>query len=80
MTPEKEPQVYVGPALRAPLSLPRFTVFAGGTPPEVEALARRTPALRALIVPVSRLAEASKAVRQKGSLLHLYFTQLQKSF
>ena len=63
-------RVYVGPSI--PGILPRFAVFSGGLPLRIEKLAQASQALRGLIVPAERLAQARLDIAKKGTLLNLY--------
>ena len=63
-------RVYVGPPI--PGILPRFAVFSGGLPPRIGELAQASQALRGLIVPAERLAQARIDIEKKGTLLNLY--------
>lgn len=67
-----ESTIYVGPTLPNGL-LNRFTVFYEGRYlPHIEALREKSPALRGLIVPISRFAEARKNASEAGHILNLY--------
>ena len=66
-----EPVVYLGPAI--PRLISHGTVFSDGKiPAYLEARAKKIPAIRGLIVPVSRYAEAAKELRSPGRLKTLY--------
>lgn len=69
------PRVYVGPTLPGGV-LSYGTVFCGeGYPAHVAAVIEDRPAVRGLIVPVTQLAEATKAVKTKGHILNTYARQ-----
>ncbi len=62
--------VYVGPSI--PGILPRYAVFSGALPPQIENLVQASPALRGLLVPAEKLAQARIDIARKGTLLQLY--------
>ena len=69
-----EAVVYLGPAI--PKLVSHGTVFSDGKiPAYLEAMAKKIPAIRGLIVPVSRYAEAAKELRSPGRLKTLYDTE-----
>lgn len=57
--------VYLGPTI-AKVAV-SGTVYSDGLPPEMERIAGRFPVIQALIVPVTRYAEASAAIRTPGT-------------
>jgi hypothetical protein len=66
-----EPVVYLGPAI--PRLISHGTVFSDGKiPAYLEARAKKTPAIRGLVVPVSRYAEAAQELHRPGRLKTLY--------
>lgn len=71
-----EPRVYVGPTLPG---LAHLTIFRGESfPAHVAEVIEKNPAVRGLIVPVSQLSEAVKAVSRKGHILNIYARELRK--
>ena len=77
-TPAVTPVVYVGPTLPGGV-LQHLTVFRGnGYPAHVAEMIESKPALRGLIVPVSQLPEALKAVKTKGHILNTYARELMR--
>ncbi|SNS16454.1 hypothetical protein SAMN04488503_3010 [Humidesulfovibrio mexicanus] len=56
--------MYLGPRLLAPVHLAPHTVFRGGLPAEIAALAAEDADLRACLVPVER---AGQAMRGEGA-------------
>lgn len=77
-TPAVTPVVYVGPTLPGGV-LQHLTVFRGnGYPAHVAEMIDSKPALRGLIVPVSQLPEALKAVKTKGHILNTYARELMR--
>ena len=69
--------VYVGPSIQHGL-LPAHTIFKDGTfPPAVQALRDKSPALRGLFLPVSRLADARIRIRKKGDILNTFASRLK---
>ena len=72
-----EAVVYLGPAI--PKLVSHGTVFSDGKiPAYLEAMAKKIPAIRGLIVPVSRYAEAAKELRSQGRLKTLYDAVLKE--
>lgn len=71
-TPEViEAVVYLGPAI--PKLINHGTVFSDGViPPYLEAKISKIPAIKGLIVPVSRYAESERALKVPGRLKTLY--------
>lgn len=68
----KEACSYVGPQLRTPVSLGRFTTFRRGElPKEIEAYISEKPELKQFFVPVSKLQE----VMNEGNDPKSFFSQ-----
>ena len=74
---DKSARVYVGPSLPGGLLL-QFTVLRGELPAHVADLMGKSPSLRHLIVPISRLSRARRDVSTNGSLLNLYAVKVRK--
>lgn len=70
-------RVYVGPSLKNGVLI-QYTVFRGEFPPHVAALMEKSPSLKHLMVPTTRLSQARKEVATKGSLLNLYASKVRK--
>lgn len=70
-------RIYVGPSLPGGV-LPQFTVFRGKLPAYVADLMGKSPSLRHLIVPVSRLSQARRDLSTNGNLLNLYAAKVRK--
>jgi len=60
-----EKKIYIGPHL---VQLPKYTVIAEGLPKHIEAVIEKCPAIKKLLVPIKKLAEAEQKANQKGSL------------
>ena len=77
-TPKKsEARVYVGQSLPG---LPHLTVFRGeGYSAQVSELIEKFPTVRGLIVPVSQLSEAVRAVKVKGHVLNTFARELERA-
>lgn len=74
---ESKTVVYVGPTIGGGV-LMRNSVFRDGAfPPHIEALRKRSEALRGLFVPLSELATARKRIDVKGDILNAYVRQLK---
>lgn len=63
----KEPMIYVGPNLREG-RLSSFMVFKREYPPFLTTLMEQKPALKKLIVPLSKLKQAKENVKQPGTI------------
>lgn len=61
------PMIYVGPNLPGG-KLSAYTVFRGGIPAHVSALADKMPDIHLLIVPIEQFAEAQQKARTQGTL------------
>lgn len=71
------PVVYLGPAI--PRLISHGTVFSDGKiPAYLEAKAKKNPAIRGLIVPVDKYAEAAQELHRPGRLKTLYDTVLKE--
>ena len=76
--PAVTPVVYVGPTLPGGV-LQHLTVFRGnGYPAHVAEIVENSQAVRGLIVPVSQLADALKAVQTKGHILNTFAHELMR--
>lgn len=63
------PRIYVGPSLPK-AKLPQFTVFANGFPQHIQDLMAKSPSLKQLIVPTSKVQQARRDLAVKGTLLN----------
>ncbi len=63
--------MYLGPTFYGIIQ--KGTVFSGGLPPKAEGLVKEYPFLNGLMVPVGRLAEASKELKKAGSVMELLY-------
>lgn len=72
-----EPVIYVGSTLPNGI-LFRYTVFCGNFPPHIVELMDKSPALRGLMVPISKLQQAKKDVETQGHILNLYAKNVVK--
>lgn len=79
--PEKtEASIYIGPSLPGG-KLNRTALFKGGKlPKHIEQLANECPAIKALIVPVSKLAAAEVKLSQTASVELARFKEIGKHF
>lgn len=66
--------VYVGPAMK---TVPQFSVFSNGLPKALEVVKVDFPAIEGLIVPTTRLNEATVALKRTGSKESILFEQVQ---
>lgn len=73
-----EPTIYVGPNLSGGL-LVRYTVFKEGKMlPHVQELVEQNPDVKALIVPVSKLAVTEQQLNDPASVVTAKFKALQR--
>ena len=70
-----EPVVYCGPSI--PRVARSFTTY-DETPKELAALAEKCPAISALIVPVSEMAETRRALKTPGTKEAILFVHINK--
>lgn len=76
----KEPSIYIGPALQGG-RLARYTVFKGGElAPEIAQIASEHRAIGRLIVPVSRLAEYERRLKDSTSAEAALYIEAGKVF
>lgn len=74
------PSIYIGPTLQGG-RLARYTIFKdGGLPPHIAALTNEHRAIKRLIVPVGRLAEYEKRLRDPSSAESSLFNEAAKIF
>lgn len=75
-----EPAIYVGPNLPGG-KLSRYTVFKNGAMmPHVAKLIEANPAIKSLIVPVSKLAETEQKLQDSSSVVASRYAELSKTF
>lgn len=78
-TEREEPTIYIGPNLPGQ-PLAQFQVFKGGIPKFVDAIADRSPEIRGLFIPVSKLAAARKRLAQRGTREQQLYGAVRKAF
>lgn len=80
-TPEaQETTIYIGPSLPSG-QLARYTVFRNGNAlPHVSQLIEQCPAMKALIVPVSKLAEKERKLKDSASVESSRFAEINKHY
>jgi hypothetical protein len=71
-----EPVIYIGESLPGG-SLQQFSIYKNGLPPVLEAHIEKCPAIREMLVPVSKLAETRANLPVQGSREHTLNTQIQ---
>lgn len=77
---KKEATIYVGPALQGG-KLGRYTIFKGGDLlPNVAELAKEHKSIKALIVPVSKLSEVERRLKDPTSIESVRFKEAGKIF
>lgn len=77
---QKEATVYVGPRLPRG-KLAQFSVFRGGNlPAHVQKLLDECPAMKFLLVPASKLAEARRKLNKSSSIEAAKFAEVRKHF
>lgn len=73
---EEKTRVYCGPEI--PGVAKQYTVYSDGLPESLEQMAKKIPAIRALIVPVKDLAETRKELQRQGSAMHNIFIKAKE--
>lgn len=66
---------YVGPDIKKVAI--NGTTYIGGLPEELQKKIDQVPALRGLLVPISKLAETGVAIATKGTALNTLYTAVQ---
>lgn len=76
----QETTIYLGPSLPSG-QLARYTTFRNGEPlPHVKMLIDECPAMKFLIVPVSKLAETERKLKESASVESSRFADINKHF
>ena len=70
-----EPVVYCGPSI---LHVARSFTTYKQTPEELQAQAEKCPAIAALIVPLSKMAQTRKALKMPGTKEAILYGHIQK--
>lgn len=74
--PQPRTVVYVGPNLHKG-KLTAFSIFKGGLPPHVKALADAYPEINRMLVPTSDFAAVRKAAEAQGTEEHRVYQALK---
>lgn len=69
--------IYLGPTIRGVAK--HGASFCSGLPPQLEEYRERNPAIKSLIVPVSKITETMKAVSVEGTVENIAFRKLQNA-
>lgn len=76
----QETTIYIGPSLPSG-QLARYTVFRNGKAlPHVAQLVEQCPAMKALIVPVSKLADTERKLLNSASVETKRFAEIRKHY
>lgn len=76
----QETTIYLGPSLPSG-QLARYTVFRNGEAlPHVKQFVEECPAMKFLIVPVSKLAETERKLKDSASVESSRFAEINKHF
>lgn len=71
--PETCPVIYIGPTI--PGVAKENTVYSNGMPEALAAKAEEVPAVKALIIPVEKLAVASAELKNPGSAMSVVYNK-----
>ena len=69
------PVAYVGPDIKKVAI--NGTVYIGGLPGELQKKIEQIPAIKGLLVPISRLAETGVAIATKGTALNTVYASVK---
>lgn len=70
-----EPVIYTGPTIKNVIK--QYTVFKSVLPASVEEKSNELPAIKQLIVPVSKLRETTDKIRTEGTPQNVFYKQLE---
>lgn len=73
---KKAVEQYIGPTI--PGVAVTCTVYNNGIPKELQEEINKVPAIRSLIVPVTKLAAARKEINQKNSALRVCYEKVEQ--
>lgn len=73
----KETVVYIGPSIKNVVST--GTVYNNGLPARLAAEIEKQPAVKSLLVPVSRLAAVQGELSNQGSAVSLIYEKIKKN-
>lgn len=76
MNSEKKTMIYIGPTIR--YIAKEGNSYKGGYPPRFEEKMKSNPVIKDLVVPVSKLAQARKELRQTGSRLEALYNKVKE--
>lgn len=68
--------MYMGPSI--PGIVKSKTVFIGGLPKDLTAVAEKVPAVNKLLVPVDRITETTKSLSEQGSVESVSYNKILK--
>ena len=67
---KKEAQIYLGPSFKGVIE---GMVYNNGLPPALEEAAKKMPAIRELVVPINRAAEAMRELTKPDSAMRRFY-------
>lgn len=71
-----EQVIYVGPTIKNVVK--QHTVYTNGLPAILEEKAKELPAIKKLVVPVSKLMEVRKQLEQTGTAYSVFYAQVKE--
>ena len=74
-TKTTEQVIYVGPTIKNVVK--QHTVFINGLPAILEEKAKELPAIKKLVVPVSKLMEVRKQIEQTGTAYNVFYEKVR---
>lgn len=75
--PQEETRCYIGPPT---LGIISGTIYNAGLPPVLEVAIKEQPVIKNLVVPISKLAEANKALSSPDSALTRFYSMAKDYF
>lgn len=76
MIKQNESLMYLGPTIRGVVK--HGAIFTGKIPGTLDEFRKKKPIINNLIVPLSELLEAKKALSEEGTIEHVAFKQLEE--
>lgn len=75
-TKQPEQVIYVGPSIKNVVR--QHTVYTNGLPVILEEKAKELPAIKKLVVPVSKLTEVREQLKQTGTAYSVFYAQVKE--
>lgn len=75
-TKKTEQVIYVGPSIKNVVR--QHTVYTNGLPAILEEKAKELPAIKKLVVPVSKLTEVREQLKKTGTAYSVFYAQVKE--